>query len=415
MKDIGESVLLAETNIEFVLDGRTIRVPARVIESFTPIPRVVFEVTDVPREPQTTVETQIGGTDVINVPLTSEGPSTIDIESGLQVPVVPSSWIYLQHDATIYPARSPFVALDNGRPISYMEFDVLNFSSDLGNLILVLENSPWVTNIVPVPSVSDLKKTLSTTMGYSVTNRGRLTHVDGDPFFPEQAEAFLNSLSLFLSFTSGAHCSITNVRGFDHYANPAWVRWGARYVSPWGKRRTWFDMTISHHLAAMFQAFSETLRDWPQLGRAIMVYLESNVSGMLDVALILAQTVLEILVFHGVGGRRKREKTGDWIARGLEGTNVSLEIPEHFSAMRRQGEHYKWQHGPHALVSIRDSIVHAGPKVSPSTDAMHEAKQLAMWYIELQLLKLFQHNGHYASRLNEIQRPGATEMVPWAD
>ena len=415
MQDIGEFVLLAETSIEFVLDGRTIRAPVRVIESFSPTPRVAIEVTDVPRNPQTTIETQPDGTQVSSVPLISEGPSTIGLESGVQVQVVPVPWIYSQNDATICPARSPFMALNNGTPISYVEFDVLNFSSDLGDLHFALGASPWVTNIVPVPSVSGLKKTLGTTLGYSVTNRGRLTHVDGTPFSQEEAEAFLNALSLFLSFISGSHCSITNVRGFDYDNNPAWLRWGAHYVSAWGKRRTWFDITISQHLAAIFQAFWETYLNWPQLGRAVEVYLESNVSRMLDVALILAQTVLEILVFHEIGDKRKREKTGDWIARGLKRTSASLEIPEHFGAMGSQVNRYKWQHGPHALVSIRDSIVHAYPKVAPSTDVMHEAKQLALWYIELQLLKLFQHKGHYASRLNEVQSPGATEIVPWAN
>ena len=46
------SIVLAETEIEFLLDGRTIRAPARAIQNFFPRVHITLEVTDVARDPQ---------------------------------------------------------------------------------------------------------------------------------------------------------------------------------------------------------------------------------------------------------------------------------------------------------------------------------------------------------------------------
>ena len=71
-----QDILLAETQVEFVIDGQTVCVPARVVERFFPEPRVVIEVSDVPRR---------GGSGL----LTSEGPSAITLENGTEIAVVP--------------------------------------------------------------------------------------------------------------------------------------------------------------------------------------------------------------------------------------------------------------------------------------------------------------------------------------
>ena len=48
-----------------------------------------------------------------------------------------------------------------------------------------------------------------------------------------------------------------------------------------------------------------------------------------------------------------------------------------------------------------------------SIDVYHEAKQLALWYLELALLRMFEYSGEYACRLVSVQSAGRTELVPW--
>ena len=68
-----------------------------------------------------------------------------------------------------------------------------------------------------------------------------------------------------------------------------------------------------------------------------------------------------------------------------------------------------------SLVAVRNSMIHSNPTIHlPSTNAYHEAKQLGLWYVELLLLNRFQYMEKYASRLTSVQRPGGTELVPWA-
>ena len=47
--------------------------------------------------------------------------------------------------------------------------------------------------------------------------------------------------------------------------------------------------------------------------------------------------------------------------------------------------------------------------------AYREAKQLGLWYIELLLLRMFEYEGEYVSRLRGARLPGATEPVPWSN
>ena len=93
--EVNRPIPLGEMEIGFVIDERSVRVAAEAFENLLPSPHVVLKVTNVPRQLQN------------SGPLMSEGPSTVTIERGTPVDVVPSPWVVFQQDNTLRLAHSP--------------------------------------------------------------------------------------------------------------------------------------------------------------------------------------------------------------------------------------------------------------------------------------------------------------------
>ena len=392
-------MLLAETQVEFIIDGQNVCVPARAVERFFPEPRVMIEVSDVPRR---------GGSG----PMTSEGPSAITLENGTAISVVCSEWLIIQREAELPILRSPCVALQTGGLLTKLQFNIVNLRWSAGSRKVTLQDNDWTLNIAPALTFSKTTDILDRSGGYGVTHTGTIERIDKGIFSVKTAEDMLQKTGLFLSFICGAHCSTTNVTGFDENDSQSWIRWGTNGVSPWKGRRSWLDITVLGALPIIFPAFYREVGRYPSLARAIRLYAESNVSSTIDVSLILAQVVLEIFVsLKGSTGKN----TGERIANVLANAGIPREIPSELKNLKALSAQNKWTNGPHAVVGLRNSITHprAGHHEG-SMDAYYEAKKLTLWYVELLLLEHFKYQGEYASRLAEVQRAGQTEMVPWA-
>ena len=394
-----QDILLAETQVDFVIDGQTVCVPARVVERFFPEPRVVIEVSDVPRR---------GGSGL----LTSEGPSAITLENGTEIAVVPCPWFIMQRGADLPVGKYPCVALQTGRLLAKLQFNIINLRWYAGARKIALQDDEWRLSIEPSETFSKTTDALDRSGGYGVTHTGTIERTDKGTFSVKTAEDMLQKTRLFLSFICGAHCSTTNVTGFDDNDSEAWRRWGTNGVSPWKGRRSWLDITVLGALPIIFPAFFREVGRYPSLARAIVLYAESNVSSTIDVSLILAQVVLEIFVsLKGSTGKNPGER----IANVLANAGIPREIPSELKNLKALSAQNKWTNGPHAVVGLRNSITHprAGHHEG-SMDAYYEAKKLTLWYVELLLLEQFKYQGEYASRLTEVQRAGQTELVPWA-
>lgn len=401
MSQRDQAIQLGEMQVEFEIDGRSVRVPARAIEELIPEPHVFIEVSDVPR-------IQRSG------PILSDGPSKMRLENGTDIDVVPFSWMITQPSASLPVAQSPCVALRTNLPIATLEFSVLNFSWRGRQFPIALQAPQWNVTIEPVPDLSKLEETLRSRGGYAITHLGRIDTQDGRTFSEDEAQAFLRGLDHFLSFVCGSHCAITNVVGRDGKGNEVWKRWGAYQVSSWRKRRSWFDFTVGGALPCIYPTFWKEYLGRANLIRVLDLYAESNVSESIDISIILTQVALEVFAsWHSQ--QNPSGKTGERIADALNAVGIDTDVPSHLVELENLRKKHSWCHGPHSIVEVRNSLVHAGStQISPSTDAYYEAKQLGLWYLELLLLNLFKHAGQYASRLEQVQTAGKTEWVPWA-
>ena len=417
MHEANQPISLGEMQIEFAIDGRLVRTPARVVEKLFPKPRVVLEVSNVPREPQGTINTVPGrpSTMIRTSPLMSEGPSTIRLENGTEVEVVPGSWVADQRDAILSLARLPCVVLRSNNPITRMQLSILNFSSSVRGYSFVLQAPPWAVRIEPVPNLWELEKMLRSDGGYAITNQGTIERSDGEAYSVDDVADLLDGLEHFLSFVCGCHCSLTNVIGIDSKGNEAWKRWGARRVSRWRTHRSWFDIAASDALFDIFPVLLQEYKDNKDvLGRILQLYAYSNDTGVFDVSIILTQVALESLSYMTVGGE-SGGKPGKRIATALQKAGIETQIPSEFKNLEDLRKREGWEHGPHTIVGMRNSMIHAESLSGDiPTDAYYEAMNLGLWYLELLLLKKFHYTGEYASRLIPVQRAGDTKLVPWA-
>ena len=301
------------------------------------------------------------------------------------------------------------------RPHCKLQFKILNFSNSVLHWPIVLGIAPWLVKIEPVPNLIELERILRSNSGYAVTHTGIVEREDGQGFTQEEAQALLNGLDNFLSFICSSSSAVTDVTGVGTDGNDVWKRWGSHHVAPWARRRTWADDTVRSSLPDIFRNFwQEYSKSNEDLERVLGWYVYSNQSEALDVSIIFNHAVLQLLTYITAGQKPPKTKTGDWIADNLRNEGIDPQIPPSCRSLSALANQRSLRHGPHALVDIRNSMIHPNPTFChPSIDASHDAKQLGLWYIELMLLKRFQYMGEYASRLTPVHTLGDTEPVPW--
>ena len=174
-----------------------------------------------------------------------------------------------------------------------------------------------------------------------------------------------------------------------------------------------------------FALWSDTL--WcDHLRKTLYWYLVANDYSMgirADAGIILAQTALERLAWvHCVKHRnivspaafaRKGLSAADKIRMLATTFGIPTQLPDTMKALNaKRGE--KWASIPDAIAEIRNALVHPYDKDSPPKGAYYEAWRLSMWLLDLALLRLCKHTGHYASRLADGRWAGTVEQVPWA-
>ena len=413
-----QPILLAETRVKFQIDGNLTSAPATVTQQLWPRPAVIIKVSDVARNPQPIAESSSDSAPkgVLRLPLTSEGPTKVQLENGVWIAVVPTSWITFQQEAELRLQQNPSTVLDTGKPITRLQFDLLNITGDLFNWPLALQAQSSMVQINPVPNLIELEKFLRTESGYAVTHRAMVQRSDGESFSRDEAEIFRRGLEHFLSFVCGTRCGATNVVGFDAEGNEVWKQWGSYHVSRWKRRRSWSDVTVREGIAKAFRRFwLSYCKSSKHLDRVLGWYVYSNESSASDLSIVLNQTVLEIFTSMMPSGK-EGEPPGKRIAKMLRKRGIDPQIPTHCSALTAMAKRNGLVHGPHTLVAIRNSMVHPDAKVDISSmDEYYEAKQLGLWYIELLLLRMIEYKGEYASRLVDVQRAGKTELVPWSN
>ncbi|MCX7428720.1 MAG: hypothetical protein NTW96_24220 [Planctomycetia bacterium] len=350
------------------------------------------------------------------------------------------------------PTRSPVAVTPPSNCISSVTFHLFNFPDFRGpdNYTLttgsppyqggrtcgrvVLKANGWEITVAATDQTDVLTKALKRQGGYVITHMGRVVREDNATFSSKQIEDLLSCLQYFLSFALGRWVGVALPVGFDVDGNRVYEQWGMGRTAdgPWNGGLSWFDV---HHGELLPQVFPGFVSLWTNplwhrpLTHAIYWYAgacDRRVGIGTDAGLILAQAALESLAWTYCVIDRKMVSKSAFKRGGLAAsdklrllasslsTDIPRDIPTSLSALHQKPGGGRWADAMDAITSIRNSLVHADSKTQFPTESYFEACKLALWYIEMALLRLCGHTAKYANRLAERRWAGTVEPVPWA-
>jgi len=278
-------------------------------------------------------------------------------------------------------------------------------------------NDQWKITIDRLRLGRDFGQTLKSAAGYGITHVCRIEKADQTDIDVDAALDIVAALRSFLSFVRGAWTMPMLPVGFDRESNRVWELWNAPIVDPMRHVRTW-HMPLDDPLPATFSGFMDkwVSEIWNEPIRlAIHWYVEANKkAGGIEGSLILLQSAFELLSWTYLVAERRilsadafqpgKLSGADKLRLLLSGFDISLKIPESLERLTQLAPDLKWVDGPHALVDLRNAIVHAEPKkrekLSIVGDAIDEAWLLSTSYLETIILKLVKHKGSALDRIH---------------
>ena len=311
------------------------------------------------------------------------------------------------------------------------------FANNLRSGRLQVEVRGWRITIDNSENCSDTVKSLKDQGGRAFTHVVKVEKADASLFSIEEAKDLQNSLFWFLSFSRGLACSLFLPVGYDDVDKVVWRQWQASRMDSWRNSRSWFsdrnfvNESFQSALDGFLSRWKETVWEDPKsnntpLRYAIHWYLAANNdAGGIEGCIILAQTALELLswvilvedpITKKFGRKFDQKHADEKFKELLQYIGVADSIPSEFTELCALASNKGWSSGPQALAGFRNTIVHPKRRMQNSGVVFKERYQileLALWYIELTLLHLYQ--GAYMNRTSANEYAGVTEIVPWSN
>lgn len=249
------------------------------------------------------------------------------------------------------------------------------------------------------------------------------------PVREKEIQYLIRRVFLLLRLVGSGGIAIGPSVGVRHDGTIAWASWGASRSEPAGPR--WCPdkqvLVAVPALADGITALSQEDGLETCVDRAVSLLLATNWEGVLDVKVPIACTGIELLAWAIL--QHRQWLTPDALngltasARArllLKWAEVPVELPDNYNALaaRRRRLGQPTIAGPELIYEIRNKLVHPPKKLSdpewPAWEEQFEALQLAIWYLELTLLRILGYNDQYASRLKLDAWVETVEPVPWS-
>lgn len=328
--------------------------------------------------------------------------------------------------------------------LKYVTFHVINFPDSLGDRVRGRNNPNFLWNSrlmfgdqqwrIALDKVEDYKTIfgeLKSKDGYSFTYSGRIERVNGESFGSGELHQEVNKARNFLSFARGANTTPFYLQGYDNDDMLIWKDWSLKRCDRWTlTQNNWFcDQHSVEQLQELYPGWSKLFEDalWKdELPKILYWYFYAgrNTEGAgTDGSLILAVAALELFSFNFLvrkTGSRSKEKfekkpLSNNIFIILEKLGIPNKLPKQLDKLHSYSLPKSWQTGPKAIVELRNEIVHPDRESVPDSHVCFDALQLALWYLEMVILRLSNYNGVYSNRLVRPKWRGVVEKVPFAD
>ncbi|GAB3290483.1 hypothetical protein GCM10027348_07720 [Hymenobacter tenuis] len=283
----------------------------------------------------------------------------------------------------------------------------------------------WQVTLDSLPETTAMIKKLDAVGGYAITHVGRLCRTSGEVFSLEEAQAFMERLSFFLTFVAGRWSQpiLWWVLGSEG-DQPQMLTPTHSRLDSWTQVHSWANpkgRKSADHISLLFPLFIARYSTAPDLLRlSISWYVEALSDKLVsDSRIVLTQVALELLggalpplLGHKVKGKAEH-RVRNLLA--LTVPTVSSAVPAELArltALLTEPPFTNWNKGPSGvvdgpsvLVSVRNKIAHstndsAEKALLSNALVMYEVSQLGLWHLELVLLGWFGYTGKYRLRVN---------------
>ncbi|MEX2437933.1 MAG: hypothetical protein WD449_01625, partial [Candidatus Babeliales bacterium] len=334
--------------------------------------------------------------------------------------------IFRSHNRTVH---------DDLSNIKHVTFYVINFPPSFGNVVrgrnnpnfswrsrLSFGDDTWQVILDKMEGYKNIEKELKEIGGFAYTYAGSIKRINGNSFCSVEVLKLINKVNHFLSFVRGSNAVTFCMYGYDDQGEVIWKDWSLRRTDRWTLTQdNWFsDQHSSEQLQMLFPGWSKLLDD-EDLGNEIpkilywYCYAGKNTEGAAgtDGSLILAIAALELFSYSYFGDKYEANNLSNNIYKFLKELGIPFNVPKNLNSLYSYAMQKNWQTGPKAIVELRNEIVHPDRESIPGAHVCYEALQLALWYVEMLLLRLCDFNGVYANRLVQPKWNGLVERMPW--
>jgi hypothetical protein len=311
----------------------------------------------------------------------------------------------------------------NGRPV-----DVGHWS---GLARISLCDDQWRINVDRATDSNKRLERLKENGGFAWTASAAISRSDNASFSAEDCDRVFETLFFYLSFAAGRWTGFCLPVAYDSAHAAIWDDWMCQWTTPYRNAESWAANDRPECFEQPYGRFCELYADpyWREiLVTAIHWYIEANnQAAAIEGSITLTQTALELLAATILVEQENwissaafdKLPAGDRLRLLLKWADIPTVIPTELTeltALANQ-ESNQWVDGAHALVEIRNSIIHPTKKNRDrfrrhSHGARVEAWIFGLWMVELVLLRLFGYRGHYLRR-TAIGASNRLEQVPW--
>lgn len=327
------------------------------------------------------------------------------------------------------PASEPVLLADSdAKQMHRAVFHLFNFWDLIPNQrSVVLRDDRWAVSLQTLNGGRDAIKQVRAEGGCLPTHIAEFKRRGEQLFSGRDAREQLRFLFYFLTFVRGDWCDPACAVGFDTDKQIVWEAWSSPRVASYSAT-SWFDPHHIEQLEALYPLFrarwdsSEAWQD--TLTGVVYWYASAATPGApnIDAGIILCQAALERLAYQycvidrclvsreGFG----RLRAADRFRMMFSSLGLPLAIPAGLAPLAGMANQLRWEDGPHALVELRNGLVHPERKGKGQLGKCYDdGWRLGLWYLELSLLASCGYSGTYANRLTR-EYVGQVEIVPWA-
>jgi len=343
------------------------------------------------------------------------------------------AWVEL--DGTL--SDQPVIGDPTG--LHQIRVELLNFDAPIGTSVVrnpdgtngaylgrhVWTDDEWRLIVDARPNLDGLLREAGGHAGHAFTHTVSITRLDEQPFSLVDAQPTIDALFYFTSFISARLVGIALATGLDDLGRAKCVQWSTTITEAFGTRLSWYPEFSPALLEPLWPRFKERISDpaWHEaLVPALRLYIEAQ-SRLIESGLAMSATAIETLTWS-VLVNAESYLTEDAYERISFADRLRLllrwaEIPVGYDpagepSLERLGREYNLD-ALEMLAWVRNRVVHPDKKKVLNSALKLEAWQLALWFVELVILRICGYEGDYGSRRKRPRHAGDTAPVPWIE